>query len=371
MTENKKFYFNNLDSLRGIAALSVIFYHFPRWLNFPDGNFSEAVQRIISFSHNGGPLAVRFFFVLSGFLITYLMLDEERVTGKFSIKKFYIRRVLRIFPIYYISLIFGFVIYPLLMKWMHVSYAEVSSPFYFSMFLANFDVMYHHHPVNGLLGLQWSVAVEEQFYLFAPLVFLFVNKKIFPWVQLLFIAASYIFYLNHWDDGTSVPHYHTLSVLSYLSFGCLLAWVCRFHLSSVETILQKIPRFVSLLIYVLVLTFIFFLDEIHAAVPFFNAIFLKVISTLFFGFVILEQVYSSKSFFKLGKIKVLSWLGKISYGLYIYHMTAIYLVIYFYGLNENTVFTQMVVALALSILFSWFSYRFIEKYFRNLRTKFS
>ncbi len=366
----QKTYFENLDSLRAIAALCVVLYHFTLWLHFPDGIFYDRVQKIISFNHYGGPLSVRFFFVLSGFLITYLMFDEQKLNGKFSIKNFYIRRVLRIFPIYYISLIIGFIIYPVLLNSRGISFHEVSNPVFFSLFLANFDVMYHNAPVNGLLGLQWSVAVEEQFYLLSPALFLLAYKKYFPQMQLLFIAVSYLFYLQHWNDGTSVPHYHTLSVLSYLSFGSLLAWVCSAHFDIISKTLNLISKISIFIIYSLCIIFIFFFDDIHAAIPFINAIVMKIITTLFFGFVILEQNYSTHSVFKMGRIKILSWLGKISYGIYIYHMTAIYMVIYFFKLNEHTIWFQMITALILTIAISTISVRYIEKYFQRLKKKF-
>lgn len=366
----QKTYFENLDSLRAVAALLVIFYHFTLWFHFPDGNFYAAVQRIISFNNLGGPLAVRFFFVLSGFLITYLMFEEQKQNGKFSIKNFYIRRVLRIFPVYYLSLIIGFIIYPLLMSLREIPFHEVSNPVLFSLFLANFDVMYNNSPVNGLLGLQWSVAVEEQFYLLAPALFLLAYKKYFSRMQLLFIAVSYLFYIRHWNDGTSVPHYHTLSVLSYLAFGSLLAWACSNHFETITKWLNKISGTFIFIVYSLCLIFIFFFNDIHEMIPFINAIVLKIITTIFFGFIILEQNYSEQSVFKMGRIKILAWLGKISYGIYIYHMTAIYLVIYFFKLNEQTIWFQMIAALLLTIAISSISFFFIEKYFRQLKRKF-
>ncbi len=369
MLKEKK-HFENFDSLRAVAALLVLLYHFTLWLHFPKGIFYDTIQKAISFNHYGGPLAVRFFFTLSGFLITYLMFEEKERNGNFNIINFYIRRALRIWPIYFISLIIGFVVYPLLLEWQHIKFHEVSNPVFFSLFLANFDVMYHHHPINGLLGLQWSVAVEEQFYLLAPLFFLLLSKKIFPWFQLILISISYVFYLKHWNDGSSIPHYHTLCILSYLSFGSLAAWVCFFQLKRIEKVLDLINKISIFIIYTSVLLFIFFFDDIHQLFPSVNAIVLKVITTLFFIFIIIEQTYSIHSFYKIGQIKILNYLGKISYGLYIYHMTAIYLVIFLFKKDESTIWLQMFVALFLTISISAFSFKYIEKYFQEIKKKF-
>ena len=73
---------------------------------------------------------------------------------------------------------------------------------------------------------------------------------------------------------------------------------------------------------------------------------------------------------KIGQIKILNYLGKISYGLYIYHMTAIYLVIFLFKKDESTIWLQMFVALFLTISISAFSFKYIEKYFQEIKKKF-
>src|SRR6187399_3026044 len=107
----KKIFFPNLDGWRFLAFLGVFYYH----------SFSTELAHIkddptykfLKGTTRGGDLGVDFFFVLSGFLIVYLLINEKQLTGKISVKKFYIRRILRIFPLYYFCVFFGFILFPL------------------------------------------------------------------------------------------------------------------------------------------------------------------------------------------------------------------------------------------------------------------
>ena len=365
----EKKYFENLDALRAIAALSVVCYHCVHWLRFPTGKSWEIFKNIFCFNEQAGPLSVRFFFVLSGFLITYLMFDERINTGKFNIRNFYLRRILRIFPIYYILLIIGFVIYPTLLFLREVPYTEVSNPFRYIFFISNFDAMYFNFPKNGLLGVQWSVSVEEQFYLLAPLLFLAASPKYFPLLQICLIIFSWVFYILHINESSAIQQYHTISVLNYLSVGSLMAWVSFYHLDRVKIYFKKIPKTFHLIIYFTFLLLVFYLPEMKNFSPAIISISQKILFTLFSVFIILEQNFSSNSFFKAEKFRLLTHLGKISYGIYIYHMVAIYLVIWIFDLSPDSVLIQILSTILLTIIFSELSFRFIEKRISKLKSK--
>src|SRR5690606_23311212 len=131
-------YFENLDGLRFLLAMVVFFGH---------SGFGGALQKVIPVNFldrvigvfSTGRLGVSFFFTLSGYLITYLIVEEKEETGNFHLGKFYLRRVLRIWPLYYVVLVFSFFIYP----WVKVQlgYAD-QNPYnflYHLFFLSNFD----------------------------------------------------------------------------------------------------------------------------------------------------------------------------------------------------------------------------------------
>jgi len=166
-------------------------------------------------------------------------------------------------------------------------------------------------------------------------------------------------------------YFNTLGVMRYLSFGALLAWICYNKPDMVISFFDKIPMLVTAMIYIVAIVAPFVMKIFfgaNSANNFFNSI----VPMFFFGFIIVEQNYSNRSFFKFGKIKLLNWLGRISYGLYLTHMIAIYIVIFLFSkrLPNEFIWIEIVMVFALTISISWFSYRYFEAYFLKLKEKF-
>jgi len=203
-----------LDAVRGIAVLLVLVHNTDR--------YPALHLHLIS---DNGWMGVDLFFVLSGFLITGILLDTKQSDGYF--KNFYARRCLRIWPLYYSLLLFMFVIVPILRpSEAHNIFADRSSPWWaFPIFLQNFLV-----PIptmaTGALGVTWSLAVEEQFYLVWPLVVRFFNqahlRKIA--IAVICISPALRFYLA---QHQVIIYSNTLCRLDGLMAGALLALVIR------------------------------------------------------------------------------------------------------------------------------------------------
>ena len=178
MQNSTKIYFPNLNGLRFIAAFMVIIHHFVQMLTI-FGYAHSNNQIIISI----GGLGVELFFVLSGFLITYLLLTEEKNTKQISIKDFYIRRVLRIWPLYYLIVILAFFVFPHMKIFLIPLYSEqMASNFgqsllLFIIFLPNL-VLQGFGIVVPYASQAWSVGVEEQFYLIWPVLMKFFKNKL-------------------------------------------------------------------------------------------------------------------------------------------------------------------------------------------------
>jgi peptidoglycan/LPS O-acetylase OafA/YrhL len=191
MSDNRaRVFFPNLDSLRFLAFLLVFLQHGFYNAFKPFEGYSYLSDRVISFFFTGGSTGVQVFFVLSGFLITYLLLNEQKKAGQIDLGKFYLRRTLRIWPLYYATVIFAFIIYPYLKSFIGMDSGLCSRPWYYFTFLANFDSIHisQHCPGESAMtqGIVWSVAIEEQFYIFWPLLFrllpAFKQWLIFPLV---------------------------------------------------------------------------------------------------------------------------------------------------------------------------------------------
>jgi len=203
-----------LDAVRGLAVLLVLLHNTDK--------YPSLHLHLIS---DNGWMGVDLFFVLSGFLITGILLDAKQSQGYF--KNFYARRCLRIWPLYYSALLFMFVIVPFLRpSEAHTIFEPRSSPWWaYPNFLQNFLV-----PIptmaTGLLGVTWSLAVEEQFYLVWPLVVRFCTETQLRRIAIAVICASPFlrFYLSMHQVNI---YSNTFCRLDGLMAGALLALVIR------------------------------------------------------------------------------------------------------------------------------------------------
>jgi peptidoglycan/LPS O-acetylase OafA/YrhL len=171
-----------------------------------------------------GRMGVDLFFVLSGFLITGILLDTKGSAGYF--KNFYARRCLRIWPLYYASLLLMFGIIPVLRPAHGHTIFKRSSPWWaFPLFIQNFLIPAPAR-ATGLLGVTWSLAIEEQFYLVWPLVVGFCSIPVLRWIALSVVCLSPVLRLFLSAMGVDL-YANTFSRLDGLMAGALVALVIR------------------------------------------------------------------------------------------------------------------------------------------------
>jgi peptidoglycan/LPS O-acetylase OafA/YrhL len=375
----KKIYFPNLDGLRSIAFLLVFFQHSvsDQLLNRYNGALGLFSNRLL----RGGEMGVSVFFVLSGFLITYLLLNELNATKGINIKHFYIRRALRIWPLYYTVLIFMFFLYPVLRTLAGVEHSHGHTMPYYFLFLSNFDIIdiYHYNETMALgpVLVTWSVAVEEQFYLTWPLFFAFVPKRFYLLIFIVLISLSLVFRYYHLHDKPLLS-YHSFIVCADLSIGGLCAY-CAIYYKKFILFFENLSKKQLVLVYIigfLGLLFLPILSEKYDMLLFFS----RFINTLFFAFIILEQNYGLHSFYKFSELKTLTYWGKYTYGLYLIHN--IVLLFIFMGLSpkllnidyESHFLPTLLVSfigIILSMMVSYISYEYFEKRFLRLKERFN
>ncbi|MBV8843947.1 MAG: acyltransferase [Bryobacterales bacterium] len=199
----------SLDGLRAISIGLVLFGHlcgtanfFPRSAFAPLGDFAN--------------LGVRVFFVISGFLITYLMLDEIEATGTVSLKLFYLRRTLRIFPASY-----GFILFIFLASRLGGPTLARGDLFH----AITYTVNYHLH-ASWVVGHLWSLSVEEQFYLLWPALIAFFSLR---YATLFAVNALWIAPISRFVIATFLPAYRWgvawwfPTIMDPIATGCLLA----------------------------------------------------------------------------------------------------------------------------------------------------
>lgn len=362
-------YFDNLDALRFLCFLLVFLYHsFYTELDFlKENSIYRAVQELFK----NGMIGVNFFFVLSGFLITYLLIIEKIENGKINILSFYYRRILRIWPLYFFCVIFGFVLFPYIKILFGETPNETANPVSFLLFFNNFDLINNGLPDCSTLGILWSIAIEEQFYIVWPIIIAFIPLKYLKYLFAAIIGGSYVF--RAVMNDINISDFHTFSCIGDMAIGGLASYLI---IQSIyfKSAIYELKKAYILLIYLSVAFIYFFRDEL-VLIDYLKH-FERLITALIFVFVILEQTFSKKSFFKIGKVQILTWLGKMTYGLYMLQMIAILITLkstHFLGINEYLIVVllfETLIAFLLNVFFAWFSFQFFEGWFLRMKGKF-
>lgn len=362
----KKIQFPGLNGVRFIAALLVIIDHtelFKSYLGYP-------TLWANSYSAYLGAFGVSIFFVLSGFLITYLLL-EERQEAQIRIRHFYLRRILRIWPLYYLILGLGFFVIP------HLDFFQV--PIYSSdmgdslhrllLFIGlAANVAFVYLPTVPFANVLWSVAVEEQFYLFWPHVVRI--KRSLLWIMLLLLAAylSVKFYAGNVDRQFELLVIRTR--FSSMIIGGIGAYLLFYQKAVIQLLYHRFVQVGLMVVFVCM-----GMDWIN----FYSLTWMQdeLISLVVCG-LILNIASNPKSLISLEN-RVFAYLGKLSYGLYVYHLFAVVLVLKglpaFVNLQAlpSWIGYPLILGsiLVLTTGISQLSYRYFESYFLRKKVRYS
>jgi peptidoglycan/LPS O-acetylase OafA/YrhL len=314
--------FEGLNSLRFFAAFLVVLHHaetIRKKYELP--NFQD-----IGLFRNGDN-AVTFFFVLSGFLITYLLLKENKRTNTISIKNFYIKRVLRIWPLYFLLVIIGTLIVPFVFELANINYqmpytlSEVW--FYFLFFLPGLVTYFFGH---HLLEPLWSIGIEEVFYLIWAPLFKIGKQRIFVILVAIFVIKVILLILaQFWIKDPLTVYLIQMFRFEAMAIGGLGAFFI-FNRKSPLSELSIYKKSFQVFFYGLLISYLVFYTMINNGI--WNFIFhTPVLSGLFIDFLFLYLIIGvsliDHNIFKL-RNKFLNYLGEISYGIYMYHLLLIF-----------------------------------------------
>ncbi|WML34487.1 acyltransferase family protein [Clostridium sp. OS1-26] len=348
-TQNHR-YIAGLDGLRAFAVLAVIAYHF---------NFSWA---------GGGFLGVDIFFVISGYLITSNILALQESELNFSFREFWIRRIRRLLPAAYIMIIAVFV-WTMIFKseMVNTLKGDASSSI---MYVSNWWFIFHKLSYFNSFGLPsplknlWSLAIEEQFYIVWPIVLitgLKVFKKRAKFSNIVFIAAlcSAILLAILYKPGEdpSRVYYGTDTRAFELLIGSWLAIIYPMkRLSSKKSIKQRnMLNITSIIAFIIFIISVIFMNEYQAFLYRGGMLLLSLNAAILIACVCHPSSY-------LGHLlswKPLSWLGKRSYGIYLWHYPIIVLSTPAYEIGNPT-YWRVGLQLAATLIIAEISYRFIE-----------
>lgn len=318
-------------------------------------------------------MGVSFFFTLSGFLITYLLLKEKEYTNTIHVRSFYVRRILRIWPLYYFCVFFGFVIFPMLKQALGQVPDEHANIVLCALFLNNFDILKNGMPDSFVLQVLWSVAIEEQFYLVWPVLFFLVPERYYMWIFIVPCALSVLFRTMHIGDTLNADT-HTFGVISDMAIGGLGAFLTIKNKRFFE-IVKCAPQIFCIMPYIVVCLFMLFKPELFSAPVMF--ILKRFFWSFFFIWIILEQNFSENSMFKISSLKKTSVLGKYTYGLYCLHTIAFIFIIN--GLKKihlsDHIWQIWIIEIPLcfiaSVLLAYGSFHYFEKRFLKYKNRFA
>ncbi len=370
-------WFKNLTGLRFIAAAMVIVDH------------TEQARGLFKFKNIWnlpavyalGDKAVTLFFVLSGFLITYLLLKEKRNTQTISIKDFYIRRILRIWPLYYLIVILALFILPAFSffqwpEWSeYLQYDFGKKCLLFLLILPNVNqIIYPAIPFGNQL---WSIGVEEQFYLFWPLIIKYIKRGavfLFCIVLGMPILVNALYYISNHNIPLSnsllsinfLKQFLSLTRIDCMAIGGLAAYSL---FKEKKKILYFIYNPCVQIINLAILLYI-------VLTGFYAPVVSNLLHGIVFSILILNLAANPQSLINL-EWKPLNYLGKISYGIYMYHPLCIFLSIKLLmasNIDMDNIGVWILlyfIVFSLSILLSSISYKLMELPLLKLKSFFN
>ena len=361
-------YFKELNSLRFIGFIGIFFGHV-FFSNSPEIINSKIYATLFSYGKILGFISIDSFFVLSSFLITWKALEEIEFTSKFQFKNFLIRRSLRIWPLYFLIVFIGFLL-EYVKSYYFLESEKLPSLWNFILFILNFNIIENGYNFLFFMVFMWSISVEEQFYVFWAIILKWFNKYLFG-ISFLIIITSLFFRVYFINDSLSL-NFHTLSALGNFGIGALTAILAFKHTHFINK-LQSLSKNKILFFYGTIFTF-FILMPALLENDFFIVI-QRVLFSIFFSFIILEQSYCDNSIVKFSSIKYFNFFGKISYGLYCYHGIMITIVLQICGfLSEsllNSLLIYPILIFVSTLIISHFSFKFYESKFLKFKSKFS
>ncbi|TBR16707.1 acyltransferase [bacterium] len=374
-------YFPGLNSIRFILALVIIVYHIEEIKIF------AGIKNLfkISTMRTTAEISATFFFVLTGFLITYLLLRENKEFGNVSIKRFYARRVLRTWPLYFFLVILSLFILP------RISLMEIpgftnaiydkfltKATLYFLILPQVVSILFVPNPY---CSHSWTIGIEEQIYLIWPLVLKNKRKYINIFVFFIIFFTGVIFVLNfilHKFKPIFVPDVY----IKYLEF--LHRYLEWFRIRPVA--IGGLGGYLLFSDNKKVLGFIF---KRNVQVVVFIILFLLLSNGVTMGYItyefysvlfcilLLNISVNKDSVIKLEN-KLLNYFGKVSYGLYMYHPIAIYIslsALKHLSINKDSMIVTNLfiytVSLFLTVIFSLLSYFLFERWFLKFKVNFS
>jgi len=379
-----KVYFKNLDGIRFFAALLVLIHH----SFFFKRGYSDTYSFLNNCFEHTGRLGVNLFFILSGFLISYLLLLDKDSTGTISYRSFYMRRILRIWPLY---LGYGLILTffsPYVSEKLGLG-SDTDFPTmlmnlgFLLLFAVNFQLSFVGEN-RGIFEVSWSVCIEEQFYLIWPPLLNTFRKKLRVLLAGMFITSiavrvvlyfimPLVFPASPVDKFLNINYEMIFDKLDLFGAGLFIA-ILHYRRKEYAFILGKLFRpWVQVLMTLLAISYT--ISVIKPASMVFLLFGDHYVCGILYGYVLLAAV-AENSIYRL-EYPLLKTLGKISFGIYLFHTAVCQLVLVFFrkfiGHPESHIIYDIIyplMNLTITCGIAYLSYRYYETWFLIRKKKF-
>ncbi len=380
-TAGKRIHFAGFTGVRAILSLVMLVYH----IEIVKHALGLPSRLHVPFVDNCGQEAVTCFFVLSGFLITYLLFEELARTGTIAVRDFYLRRILRLWPLYYAVLLLGFLVWPFLWPFNQsemTQLVDASAQTYavhgalFVTMLAN--VVYVLPNLSYFTTHIWSIGVEEQFYLFWPWLVLKAKNYVVACLAIIgcylalklgviLIKRTYTAGTTEYELWQSIFQFISITRIDCMAIGGLAAWWFRFHKQRWAWLASPGMVWGALGVTFGMLIFRWYVPYVQ-----------HELKAVCFAIVFMGMASRPQNFAWL-EHRVIRYLGSLGYGFYMLHTLAIgftLLVIKMYlvprlGWSYGLDALAYVAATALSFGLAALSFTYLESYFMRFKERFA
>jgi len=394
LTNENENHFRIIDSLRSLSFHWVFWFHviYILKLFIPEDQMEEYFQAtsVLTFFWRG-PLAVDVFFVISGFLITMLMIFENQKKGRVDVPRFYMRRFLRLMPVYFVAMLIIYVGY--LPQFVKVQ-PDNTSNIWANIFYINNFLPYS----KQFMLWSWSLAVEEQFYLLFPFLFVLllkVRKMVYPLLAALIVLSfgiRFFLFEPHTLNGSLEEHYlldlspnlfSSIYDKLYTRFGAILCGVVAAYIyvdysEIITKWLAKLKEKAKMLEIILLLGLLsipLITFNVDTAFGHYFIISHRTLFSIIMALLLLLYLVADKSnLFLKGLLESKIWypFAQLSYSNYIWHPMALFVFYFIFWepdefLSTNEIIASIAISYFATMLLSYLSFIYIEKPCMSLR----
>ena len=369
--DTRRFYRPELDSLRFFAFFGVFVFHVvPN-----DPQFYQAHPILPQFAvpwvcavASAGAYGVDLFFALSAYLITTLLIREEKVRGSIDTVAFYVRRILRIWPLYFFFIAVAALV-PVWDRTQHLGWPFVAG---YLLLSGNWVYVFLGMP-HSIASPLWSVSIEEQFYLVWPLALRRLSRRqlVFAAIGLLVLANMVRVFLVFSHVLGAAVEYNTLARIDAIAFGVLVAYFLGSEAPFLSLLSRAALAIACLGLWCIVASQTNLNAQTEVA-PVMGTLLGRPLVALAAAGLLVAVIGAPAVGARALTGSWLTYLGRISYGLYVYHAAGLLLAWHLFRGNSVKIYAAYALTgFGLTVLFSALSYRWLESPFLKMKERFA